>query len=98
MIEILRQLVKTDISKMKRFDKFKIKDKVFIIEKDDLGISYPIFCVSGFAIYLYGNKISINDYKEYEYVTIPVEEIDQDDSYLILKYGRILTKGIQTWF
>ena len=95
MIEIIRQLVKTDISKMKRFDKFKIKDKVFTIEKDELGISYPIFCVSGFEIYLYKNEISIKDYNDHV-VTIPVEELEQDDSYLILKYGRILTKGVQT--
>ena len=96
MIEILRQLAKTDIPKMRRYDYSKIKNKVFIIEKDKDDVLFPIFFVSGFEIYLYENKISINDYKEQEYVTIPVEEIEQDDSYLILKYGRILTKGIQT--
>ena len=94
MIEVLRALAKVNLSNFNYLERFTIKDFEFSIILDIFGnISASCFKEEMY-ISLTKSNIMITNLKEIR-IEIPFDDLDQDDSYLILKYGRILTDPIK---
>lgn len=93
MIEVLRELTKLDMNNFKYLDTISIKNIHFVVGCNRYGECYPIAFCDEFTIYLEDDVITIE--RPFNKIEISIEDLLQDDSYLILKYGRILSEHIK---
>lgn len=93
MIEILRELTKLDMNNFRYLDTFSIKNIHFVVGCNRYGECYPIAFCDEFTISLEDDIVTIEH--QLQKIEIPIEDLLQDDSYLILKYGRILSEHIK---
>lgn len=91
MIDTLRTLAKINLSNFNYLERFKINNFEFIVLLDISGNISASCLIKEFLISLSNNNIIIIDMNTH--IEIPFEDLEQDDSYLILKYGRILLEN-----
>ena len=93
VLEVLRLLVNIDITNLEDdIEVAGLKFNLYTFFKNGPMLScYTDYC----TININQKFITIEVDYQSEDIIIPVEEIDQDDSYLILDYGKILTTYIQ---
>ena len=91
MIDTLRTLAKINLSNFNYLERFKINNFEFTVLLDISGNISASCLIKEFLISLSNNNIIIIDMNTH--IEIPFEDLEQDDSYLILKYGRILSEN-----
>lgn len=93
MIEVLRELTKLDMDNFRYLDTFSIKSIHFVVGSNHNGGGYPTAFCNDYVISLEDNVITIE--RPFNKIDIPIEDLLHDDSYLIPKYGRILSEYIK---
>lgn len=89
MIDTLRVLSKVNLSNFNYLERFKINNFEFTVLLDISGNISASCLIKEVHISLTTDYIVITNLTD-THIKIPFEDFRQDDSYLILKYGRIL--------